>query len=359
MARTVEADQAQLFTSILKGVSRSFYLSLRVLPVPLRGPIGLAYLLARAADTLADTSGLPRDQRLNQLHRFKACLDDPENASDCDFGRAVPPGSLANPDEARLLSQLPQLFALLCEQGQPDRRLIRSVVTTLSDGMVFDLQRFPVERSGSLEALQYLEETDHYTYMVAGCVGEFWTEMSMAHSPALAHWPRQRRIREGIDFGKGLQWINILRDLPRDLRLGRCYLPLAWLARHGLEPTQLLDANNSDRARPLLHQGIDLALQHLHAAQAYVLAIPRRCPRLRLAALWPLMIGLLTLEQLALSERWLDAGVTVKVQRRQVYALLLKSLPLVCFDTALRRWIAASHGRINGRMRSAAYNSEH
>ena len=35
------------------------YLTLRVLPIGMRDPAGLAYLLARAADTIADTSLVP------------------------------------------------------------------------------------------------------------------------------------------------------------------------------------------------------------------------------------------------------------------------------------------------------------
>ena len=48
-----------LLTTLLKSVSRAFYLSLRVLPADLREPIGLAYLLARAADAIADTPLIP------------------------------------------------------------------------------------------------------------------------------------------------------------------------------------------------------------------------------------------------------------------------------------------------------------
>ena len=49
------AQRRNLLEGLLKGVSRSFYLTLRVLPANLRQPVGLAYLLARAADTIADT----------------------------------------------------------------------------------------------------------------------------------------------------------------------------------------------------------------------------------------------------------------------------------------------------------------
>ncbi|MCI0869448.1 MAG: squalene/phytoene synthase family protein, partial [Chloroflexi bacterium] len=52
----IPGDGQRLLTDLLKGVSRSFYLTLRVLPGGIREPVGLAYLLARAADTIADTT---------------------------------------------------------------------------------------------------------------------------------------------------------------------------------------------------------------------------------------------------------------------------------------------------------------
>ena len=41
--------------SLLEGTSRSFFLSLKVLPKKIRRQIGLTYLLARLADTIADS----------------------------------------------------------------------------------------------------------------------------------------------------------------------------------------------------------------------------------------------------------------------------------------------------------------
>jgi phytoene/squalene synthetase len=63
-----------LLGNLLRQVSRSFYLSLTVLPGPLREPIGLAYLLARAADTIADTELVARKDRLGHLETVRrAC----------------------------------------------------------------------------------------------------------------------------------------------------------------------------------------------------------------------------------------------------------------------------------------------
>ncbi len=344
LSRINQAERQQLFIDILKGVSRSFYLTLRVLPNSVREPIGLAYLLARAADTLADTTVLPNDKRLNYLHCFKSYISNPNAAGGCDVIQTALQGTLENQDESRLLELLPQLFALFASQPEADKNLIRQVVNTLTDGMVFDLQTFPPEESGEIKALQQATELDHYTYMVAGCVGEFWTEISIAHNKALSHWDAEKQTGLGVQFGKGLQMTNILRDLPRDLRIGRCYLPQAWLNQHQLSVEQLLDKSNSSKAMPLLQQGVVVAEQHFAAAEQYVLAIPRRCIRLRLAALWPLLIGLATLEKLSASEDWLDTETTIKVERRWVYRMMLKSILLVCSNSALSRWIKTTKG---------------
>src|SRR5262245_13938762 len=57
----------QLQTAILRSVSRSFYLSIRLLPRQLREPIALAYLLARTTDTIADTTEIPGVVRIESL----------------------------------------------------------------------------------------------------------------------------------------------------------------------------------------------------------------------------------------------------------------------------------------------------
>ena len=65
---TTAADSVrQLRGSILRSVSRTFYLSVRILPKRLRDPVALAYLLARASDTVADTTELSVELRAEKL----------------------------------------------------------------------------------------------------------------------------------------------------------------------------------------------------------------------------------------------------------------------------------------------------
>src|SRR3954454_24321937 len=67
----MSAPAKSLLGPLLKAVSRSFYTTLRVLPGKIRPQIGLAYLLARTTDTVADTGLLPVERRLAALDALR------------------------------------------------------------------------------------------------------------------------------------------------------------------------------------------------------------------------------------------------------------------------------------------------
>ena len=336
-------DERLLLDDVLKGVSRSFYLSIRVLPRGMRKPVALAYLLARAADTIADTRALPPAVRLERLLAIRARLRGPGQPHDfgavCDSSDEHDLGHGISADEATLLRIVPQLLQLLNTLSEADREQVKRAVTTLSQGMELDLITFPPEDSGSVASLTTPERLDRYTYLVAGCVGEFWTAVTMTYERRLAHWGYKEMSALGVRFGKALQLTNVLRDVPRDLRSGRCYLPASDLEAQGLSPTDLLDSTNGHRARQVLVRWIQRALDHFEAAEAYLLALPRRCVRLRLAALWPILLGLATLEILARNHDWLDPAHPSRVRRRWVYGMMARSIVVVSSDTLLRFWI--------------------
>lgn len=329
-----------LLSDLLRDVSRSFYLTLRVLPQPLREPISVAYLLARAADTISDSNVVSVSQRASVLQRFREQLEGDVSATALVQLQGQFSGRLDHVAERTLLQNLSSLFGLLEAQPPRDRYAIRRVVTTLTRGMVEDLNNFPTEENSPDHPvpLKQEEDLDRYTYLVAGCVGEFWTELAVAHSGVLRHWNCERQARLGIRFGKALQLVNILRDVPRDLRRGRCYLPQPWLDRQGLTTAVLLDVKTSDAARPLLQNGIAQALDHFAAAEQYLYAIPRRAVRLRLAVLWPILIGLETLACLSRQKQWLAPEQPCRVGRRWVYRMLLLSSVVVFSNSAIRRW---------------------
>jgi len=326
----------ELTSALLKSVSRSFYLSLAVLPASVRPPIGLAYLLARAADTIADTRLIERRARITHLDALRAEIEEAGAGRLAAIVDAVA-GSQSLPAERQLLERLPECLAAYRGLPPADRRRVRSVVETLIDGMTMDLATFPGEDENKLTALETQTDLDRYTYLVAGCVGEFWTDVHAAHRPRLARWdvPEMRRL--GVRFGKALQLTNVLRDVPRDLRQGRCYLPREGLARLGLSPADLLVPAAAPVARPLLVELLGTALAHYEAGWRYTFAIPLAEPRLRLACVWPLAIGLQTLGLIARSPNWLDPAVTLKVSRARVYGLIARSLGTVWFMPVIRR----------------------
>jgi farnesyl-diphosphate farnesyltransferase len=325
-----------LLGAVLKRVSRSFYLSLAILPRELREPIGLAYLLARAADTVADTRLIARAERLAHLDTLRRAYAG-EDVDVSPVARACAPRQSDAP-ERTLVERVHEGIARLGALGSEDRDPARAVLATLTSGMVFDLTRFPGDDGEHVTALDTVEELDRYTYLVAGCVGEFWTRLHVAHRRRLARWNVVEMSRSGVRFGKALQLTNVLRDVPQDLAHGRCYLPAQELARVGLaDPKDLFTADGALRARPLLGRLMDAALAHYAVAWDYTLAIPRAEVRMRLACAWPLLIGLGTLAEVAAHPSPLAARAPIKMSRAAVRTLLARSIVAVWSDRALRR----------------------
>ncbi|MCU1277869.1 MAG: farnesyl-diphosphate farnesyltransferase [bacterium] len=326
---------------ILSKVSRSFYLSLAILPRAMRTQLSAAYLVARAADTIADTRLVQAERRIELLGGMREALQDPRRIAPYvgDVG-----AKLASPDagapyddksaaERLLLTRLGDCMRRLADFEAADRDRARKVLDTLITGMERDLSRFADD--AQLVALETLADLDEYTYLAAGCVGEYWTVMTAAHVPTVRRLARPDFVARGVRLGKALQLVNVIRDAAQDLAQGRCYIPRALLAAHQLTPEMLRDPAQRRRARPVLDELRRLALAHIDAAFPYVMAIPRWEPRLRLAALWPLWIGLGTLEKLAASADPLDPASPVKIGRGEVYRILAESSMAVGVDRAL------------------------
>src|SRR6266567_2055179 len=112
----------QLLGKLLKDVSRSFYLTLRLLPGSIRSQIGLAYLLARTSDTIADTELIPSPDRLKALESLRNVVLG-QNSSPIDFKEiCTKQASIA---ERTLLERASQSIDLLNSMHPADRDRIR------------------------------------------------------------------------------------------------------------------------------------------------------------------------------------------------------------------------------------------
>jgi farnesyl-diphosphate farnesyltransferase len=312
--------QKELLGSLLKDVSRSFYLTLRVLPGKIRFQIGLAYLLARTTDTIADTGLIQLERRLEALESLKARILG-KSGTRLDFNElAERQGTAA---ERVLLEKCESTLASLQSLSPGDLELVREVLGAIISGQELDLRRFGGASGEQIVALRTGEELDDYTYRVAGCVGEFWTKVCLAH--LFTGLDESYLLAKGVCFGQGLQLVNVLRDLPRDLRNGRCYLPADELALSGLKPVDLLKPANETRLRPIYNEWLGRAEKHLLAGWDYTNALPRGSVRVRLACAWPIQIGLETIRLLR-SNPVLDPNNRVKVSRRQVKKLMMRSV---------------------------------
>jgi farnesyl-diphosphate farnesyltransferase len=333
------STSAYLLRDLLKEVSRSFYLTLRVLPGPIRSQVGLAYLLARATDTVADTEVISVDERLAALRRLRDAILDNNTGS---FGLDV---SGTGPERI-LLERINDVLALLNTFDPADRQRIRDVLTIIVSGQELDLTRFGTASIKDIHALNTADELDDYTYRVAGCVGEFWTRMCLAH--LLPQMPEARLLEDGVRFGKALQLVNVLRDLPRDLRNGRCYLPAAELTKAALKPSDLLDTTNEPRVRPIYNRWLDLAHSHLAAAWRYTNTLPRSQVRLRLACAWPILIGKQTLDGLA-HGAILNPESRIKISRSAVRGVIARSVLLYPFRSAWQAQFGDHQRSLSGK----------
>lgn len=279
---------------LLREVSRSFYLTITWLPREMRQAVAVAYLLARATDSVADASAAPLSRRVAALRQMAAAIAGEPTDTAAMLHILRHELSPEKASEAALLARFDE--ALAAAQSLPEQQLglVRQVLSTIIQGQLWDLSFFE-------EHLQVLsdEQTRLYTYRVAGCVGRFWTRLGTCtlgnrFCPGAASLPELEEA--GVRYGCGLQLVNILRDREEDSRRGRSYLcsdPAVWL----------------DRAERYLHDGLDYS---------------RRLGsfRLRFASMLPALLGLKTLAAL----RRAKPGKRVKIPRKAVYASMLRAL---------------------------------
>jgi len=190
-----------------------------------------------------------------------------------------------------LINALPMLLDAL--ELSEDKSLLLRLWRTILKGQLFDLQHF----DGSTHRLSRVE-LEEYCYLVAGSVGETWTELIAIHSPQTLLLSKEELVQLGMGYGKGLQLLNILRDRAADRELGRIYV----------EETDVPDM--LDQTAAWLSEGKKYCAR-LHSG------------RIRYSSEIPLMLATRTLNYLRQKPR----AARVKIPRVEVYWVLVKTLP--------------------------------
>ena len=274
----------------------------------MRGAASLAYLLARTSDTLADTAPAPSDVRRDCLARFGLAIAGSGTAPRWPASLMY---AIRDPRERSLLEETGGLVSWLDRLPAGEARLVREVVGIIIGGQRMDLEQFAGAARLRPVALADDVALEDYTWRVAGCVGAFWTHLGLlTMGGRFSSAPAGLLLERGITYGKGLQLVNILRDLAADLATGRCYLPVA----DPRDAHQLVDAHRAwvERAWGWVGEGFD-----------YADTLP--CRRLRAATVLPAMLARKTLERLR-GATWEELQTRVKVPRVQVYLALGRAL---------------------------------
>lgn len=295
----------QLETEVLKGVSRSFYLSLRLLPRPMRHAAGIAYLLARTSDTVADSVVGTAEERIESLLDYLKQVrgEAPRQAFPENMYQGI-----TDKREANLLRSHLEILQALRGLGSEEIKLIDEVLETIIGGQILDIERFG--KAGSeLAALKHPDELDDYAWRVAGCVGLFWTRLGfLKMGIKFSHHSQAELEQWAVEYGKGLQLVNILRDFQADRGMGRCYLPVA---------------NPKDDAACFSEflKWRKVALDKVAYGRAYA---GKLCGlRLRLASGLPAAIAEETLKSLDVGD--LSAlEPRIKISRSRLYSLILR-----------------------------------
>jgi farnesyl-diphosphate farnesyltransferase len=302
--------ERELGGDLLASVSRSFYLSLKILPGEIRSAACLGYLLARATDTVADTDAIAAGERLHVLSGMAAAVAG--EAPVPDFTKLLgerSPGRTEDAEQASL-RRFSAWLAFFDHMPSWQVEAIQRVVASVIKGQTDDLQRFSGDHPAVLGSVNELEQ---YAYDVAGSVGVFWTDLGYgAYGENYAGLPRSEMEELGKDYGKGLQLLNILRDFPEDLLSGRCYIPGVDPQSGGRKIWEGDAAFWRGRCRELLS-----------SAGKYIDAVNSR--RVRLATALPALIGAKTLKLLG-SAGWEQLEQRIKVERKEIKRLLKKGL---------------------------------
>ena len=312
MGRETHRDLAYQ-TEALRGVSRTFALTIPQLPEPLRDVVGNAYLLCRITDSIEDEPALSPSQKRRFADRFVGVVEGRADAE--GFGRelAASLSSSTTAGERDLVANTPTVIRITRRFGGGQRRALARCVRVMAEGMSAFQE---LDTSGGLKDLR---ELDRYCYVVAGVVGEMLTELFCDYSDEIGE--RRRELMPlAVSFGQGLQMTNILKDVWEDLRRGACWLPRDVFLRAGFD-LRALPAGGDDPAfgRGLVEL-VGIARGHLVNALRFIELIPARETGIRRHCVSALGMALLTLRRIHATPGF-RSGREVKISRRSVRAV--------------------------------------
>jgi farnesyl-diphosphate farnesyltransferase len=202
-------NQSQVL-QVLEDTSRTFYIPIARLPKDLQETIASAYLCMRAIDEIEDHKYLDRATKTKLLKETSQVLQSQTSISQFDYD--------ALETVFQRFDNLPEVTKRLGEWACHSPEIIAPRIWETASAMA-DRMAYWVENNWEIKTKSDLES---YTYGVAGAVGllvcDIWA------------WYDGSQIDRvyAIQFGRGLQAVNILRNRSEDLSRNVDYFPSGW-----------------------------------------------------------------------------------------------------------------------------------
>jgi len=229
-----DADLATC-SALLRGGSKSFAAASRLLPRRVRVPATVLYAFCRVADDLIDADPAATEASVDALR---------ERLRRVYAGRPVD-------------DPVDRALAVVVER----ERVPIALPEALLEGLAWD---------AAGRRYDTLDDLYAYAARVAGTVGAMMTVVMGSRSSDV--------LARACDLGVAMQLTNISRDVGEDARLGRLYLPLAWMREAGVDPDGWLSRPVADEATRAVVARLLAAAEALYAkADAGIAALPVDC----------------------------------------------------------------------------------
>ena len=306
--------------TILRSVSRTFALTIPLLPPAIEKVVGNTYLLCRIVDTIEDAANLSASKKQDLSKLFLDCVLGRLAAQDFVDACLLALRDYGNLDELDLIAHTPTVLRILHTCAKEDQAAVSRCVSIMSDGMTY------FHGKQTRAGLQDLQEFEKYCYVVAGVVGELLTTVFSNHSTAFSK-NFQGKEQLAIAFGQALQMTNILKDSPEDKARGVSWKPA--------------DMNQADL--------LQIAYEKLQDSLQYILLIPKQDSGIRRFCFLAFGLAVMTLSKIAQRTEFNHQN-EVKLSRKTVMAFyaftglavhsdLLMKVFFQCSSKALREII--------------------
>jgi farnesyl-diphosphate farnesyltransferase len=318
---------------ILPAVSRTFALSIRLLPGELGNAVCVAYLLCRIADTIEDAPDVAAPEKAVQLDALDACFHSPARAATLVADLSAIGGDAAH---LRLVRTTDLVFVAYFALPEGTRKHVSRWVREMIAGM----RKFVLAYPRGIR-IQSLDEYKEYCYYVAGTVGYLLTDLWHEHSPSIGKRHYEVLRERCRAFAEALQTVNILKDIARDAEHeNSIYVPEQLLRAHGSGHATILAKDRSAQNHAAIAALIQLAWHDLDQAKSYLLAIPRRAVAIRLFCALPLLFAYATLRDLTRTPGAIARRDVVKISRAEVKSITLLSMLLILSNHTMG-WLVA------------------